>query len=76
MRNYSDRNKVWKEMVKILQSKMFDRDLQMKGPMSIIVPLANMSRFFCSGENVEKLHNHLKHSKLKMKGFGIDPNSR
>jgi hypothetical protein len=30
----------------------------------------------CSGENAEKLHNHLKQSKLKIKGFGIDPNSR
>jgi len=30
----------------------------------------------CSGENAEKIHNHLKQSKLKIKGFGIDPNSR
>jgi hypothetical protein len=30
----------------------------------------------CSGENAEKLHNHSKQFKLKIKGFGIDPNSR
>ena len=49
--------------------------------MSITCSLANMSRFLqklehCSGENVEMSHNHLKQSKLKIKGFGIDPNSR
>jgi hypothetical protein len=60
---------------------MFDRDLQIKEPMSTTGPLARMSRLLqklehCSGENAEKLHNHLKHSKLKIKGFGIDPNSR
>jgi hypothetical protein len=43
--------------------------------------LANMSRFLqklehCSGGNAVKLHNPLKQSKLKIKGFGIDSNSR
>jgi len=28
MRDYSDSNKVWTELVKILRSKIFDRDLQ------------------------------------------------
>jgi len=65
-------------LVKILRSKIFDRDLQIKRSMSTIGLLANMSRFLhklehCSGENAEKLHNHLKKSKLKIKGFGIDP---
>ena len=27
MRDYSDNNKIWTEMVRILRSKMFDRDL-------------------------------------------------
>ena len=31
MRDYSDGNKVWTTLVKILRSKMFDRDLQIKG---------------------------------------------
>ena len=30
----------------------------------------------CSGENAYILRDHLKQSKLKIKGFGIDPNSR
>jgi hypothetical protein len=81
MRDYSDNNKIWTEMIKILRSKMFNRDLRIEGPMSTTCPLANMSRFLqklehCSGENAEKLHNHLKLSKLKIKDFGIDPNSR
>ena len=49
--------------------------------MSTTGPLANMSHFLqklehCSGENAEILHNHLKQSNLKIKGFGIDSNSR
>ena len=40
-----------------------------------------MSRFLkklelCSGENAEVLHDHLKQSKLKVKRFGVDPNSK
>ena len=30
----------------------------------------------CSGENVEVLHDHLKQSKLKIRGFRVDPNSK
>ena len=40
-----------------------------------------MSRFLqklehSSGDNAEVLHIHLKQSKLKVQGLGIDPNSR
>ena len=40
-----------------------------------------MSRFLqqlehCFGKNAEILHNHLKQSKLKIKGFKIDPDFR
>jgi uncharacterized protein YajQ (UPF0234 family) len=81
MRDYSDSNKAWTELVNILRSKIFDRDLQIKGPMSTTSPLANIFPFMqklehCSGENAEKLNNHLKQSKLKIKGFGINYNSR
>ena len=44
-RDYGDVIKVWTELVNILRSKIFDRDLQIKGPMSTTCPLANMSRF-------------------------------
>ncbi len=41
----------------------------------------NLSRFLqklehCTGEDAEELHDTLKQSKLKVKGFGIDPNPR
>ncbi len=41
----------------------------------------SLSRFLqkfelCTGENPEILHDHLKQSKLNVKGFGVDPNSR
>ena len=41
----------------------------------------NLSNFLqkltpCTGEDAEELHDSLKQSKLKVKGFGIDPNSR
>jgi hypothetical protein len=80
MRYYGDSNKFWTELVKILRPTIFDLDLQIKGSMYTKGPLANMSRFLqklehCSGENAEKIYNRLKHSKLKIKGFRIDPNS-
>ena len=58
--NYVDNNKVCTELVKILRSTMFDRDLKInKGPMSITGPLAIMFRFLqklehCSDDNVQK----------------------
>ena len=69
------------ELVKILRSKVFDRDLQIRWPVSNTGPLANMSRFshkleHCSVENGKILHNHLKQSKLKIKGFEINSDSR
>ena len=56
MWDYSDLNKVWTEVIKILRSQMFDRDLKIKGPIPTTGPLADMSRFLqnlehCSGEN-------------------------
>ena len=42
MRDYGDSNIVWTELVKILRYKIFDRDLQIKGPMSTTRLLANM----------------------------------
>ena len=46
MRDYSDSNTIRTELAKMLRSKIFDRDLQIKGLMSTIGPLAIMSRFF------------------------------
>ena len=76
-RDFCVSNIIWTELVKILRSKIFNRDLQIKGPISIPGSLASMSRFLqklehCSGENVKILHNCLKQYKMKLKGFGID----
>ena len=56
IRDYSDSKKVWTGLVEILRYKMVDRDLHIKGPISITGPLVNMYRFLqklehCSGEN-------------------------
>ncbi len=45
MRDYADNNQIWFELVKLMQSKVFDRDLHIKGPVATTSPLANMSRF-------------------------------
>ena len=81
MRDYSNSNKYWTESAKMLRSKIFDHDFQIKGSVSTTGPLANMSRFLqklehCSNENVYNVHNHLKQSKQKIQAFGIDPDSR
>ena len=81
MRDFNDNNKIWLESTKLLRSKVFERNLQIKESVINTGQLANMSRFLqklehCSGDNAEVLHNHLKQSKLKVQGFGIDPNSR
>jgi hypothetical protein len=52
MIDYSDSNKVWSDMVKILRSITFDRDLQIKWPVSTTCPLANMPRFFCINSSI------------------------
>ena len=44
MRDHGDSNNIWVELVKSLRSKIFDRDLRIKGPMSITCPLANVSQ--------------------------------
>jgi hypothetical protein len=72
IRDYGDSNKVWTELVNILRSRICDRYLHIKGPMSTIGPLANMCRFSAETrawfrcKNEEKIHNHLNQSKLKI----------
>ena len=64
-----------------MRSRVSDEALQL--PISFGLPNAtsNLSRFLhklelCTGENAEVLHDHLKQSELKVKGFGVDPNSK
>ena len=81
MRNRFDSNVIWVETGRILRSHIFHRDLQIRGPGSNDGPLTSMPRFLhnlehCSGENAEILHIHFKQSKLIIKEFGVDLNSR
>ena len=64
-----------------MRSKVFYEALQLPDLSGRAGVTANLSRFLqklelCNGENLEILHEHLKQSKLKIKGFGVDPNSR
>ena len=82
MRDHFDNNGVWAETTRLLRAKVSDRDLQIPDPsFRVVNALPNLSHFLqklapCTGENVEELHDTLKQSKLKVKGFGINPNSR
>jgi hypothetical protein len=82
MRDYKESNGIWAKSVKIMQTKCFARDLQIPSPsLRQAIMSSNMSRLLqklehCTGENAKVLHEHLKQSKLKIKGLGIGPNSR
>ena len=62
-----------------MRAKTFDWKLQIhESDFGRTNVSPNMSRFLqklehCNGENAEILHDHLKQSKLTIKGFGIDP---
>jgi hypothetical protein len=64
-----------------MKSKVSDEALQLPDSDGHPGATTNLSRFLqklelCTGENPEILHDHLKQSKLKVKGFGVHPNSR
>jgi hypothetical protein len=74
---------VWAEAVKILRAKVLDTDLHIIPDYAFRLAHVspNLSQFLqnlkhCTGEDAEELYDTLKLSKLKVKGFGIDPNSR
>ncbi len=82
MRDHIDNNGVWAKIVKILRAKVLDMDLQIPDlAFRVANAPPNLFRFLhklkhCTCEDAEELHNNLKHSKLKVKGFEIDSNSR
>ena len=80
MRDHDDSNGIWAETIRIMKSKILDEAFQLPDVSGRSGATANLSRFLqklelCNGENPEILHDHLKQSKLKVKGFGVDPNS-
>ena len=81
MRDHDDINGIWAETIRIVRSRVSDEALKLPNSSSHPNATSNLSRFLqkielCSGENAEVLHDHLKQSKLKVKGFGVDPNSK
>jgi len=80
-RNHDDIDGIWAEAIRIMRSRVFDEALQLPNSSGHLNSTTNMSRFYqklelCTGENAEILHDQLKKSKLKVKGFGLDPNSK
>ena len=81
MRDHDDNNGIWAETLQILRNRVSDEALQLPKSSGHLNSTTNLSRFLqklelCSGENAEILHDHLKQLKLKVKGFGVDTNSR
>ncbi len=81
MRDHIDNNGIWAKTVEIIMGIVIDKDLQIPDSAFRATNASlNLSRFLhkhdhCTGENAEALHDYLKPSKLKIIGFGIDPNS-
>jgi len=84
MRDCVDENGIWAATDKILRSRLPASELDMNRHLlksSGSLESANMSRFLqklehCTGDDSNMLHDHLKHAKLKIQGFGINPNSK
>ncbi len=82
MRDHLDKNVGCRWTVRLLRANIFDRDLQIPDPaFRVANALPILSPFLqkltpCTCEDAEELHDTLKQSKLIVKGFGIDPNSR
>jgi hypothetical protein len=81
MRDHDDNNGIRAEAVRIMRSKILDEALQLPNSSGHPIATSTMSQFLqklelCNGENAEVFHDHLKRSKLKLKEFGVDLNSK
>jgi hypothetical protein len=81
MRDFSDENGLWAAVLTVLKTRVPAKDLDMNRHLLESTDTVNMSRFLqklehCNGEDSTKLHNHFKQSILKIKGFGINPDSK
>ena len=64
-----------------MRSRILDEALQLPNSSGNPSATSSVSQLLqklelCTGENAEILHDHLKQSKLKVQGFGVDPNSK
>jgi len=84
MRDFSDENGLWAAIITGLKSKVKAKDLDANRHLAQSIDsheTVNMSRFLqklehCNGDDLTKLHNHLKESRLKIQGFEINPDSK
>ena len=81
MRDHADNHGICAETIRLVRGRGADKDLHIPNPSFRSSATPNLSQFLqklenCTGENAEVFHNHFKQSKLKIKGFGIDPNSK
>jgi hypothetical protein len=81
MRDHDDINGIWAKTVRILRSRIPDEAMQLPNSSGNPSATSSVSRFLqklelCTGEHAETLHDHLKQSKSKVKGFGVDLNSK
>ena len=81
MKDHDDSNVIWAETVRIMRSKIPDEAFKLPDLSGRSGVNTNLSRFLqklelCNGENPEILRDRLKQSKLKVKGFGVDLNSK
>ena len=81
MRDHTNNNGILAETIRIVRGRGAGKDLHIPNPSFRSSATPNLSQFLqklenCTGENAEVFHNHFKQSKLKIKGFGIDPNSK
>jgi hypothetical protein len=82
MRDFNDENGIWAAVLVALKTKMPAKEMDMNRHLNAdgSKDMVNMSRFLqkiehCNGEDSVKLNNHLKQSRLKIQGFGINPDS-
>jgi hypothetical protein len=82
MHDFADENGIWAAVLVVLRTKMPAKDLDMFRYLNAdgSKDTVNVSRFLqkmehCNGEDSVKLNNHLKQSRLKIQGFGINPDS-
>jgi len=84
MRDFTDASGLCATIVTVLKSKLPAKYLDMNRHLTQSPDsheTVNMSRFLqklehCNGEDSTKLHNHSKHSRLKIQGFGINLDSK
>ncbi len=74
MRDFIDENGLWAAVLVALKAKVSAKELDMN--RHLLQSADSLGQLeHRNGEDATKLHNHLKQSKHKIQGFGINPDS-